>query len=72
MGPHSPRRLYFAARNHLMLARNHANGDGPLTRGGRSFFIAALNLAHAVKAPGGSLGARLGATLRGIRDYFVN
>jgi GT2 family glycosyltransferase len=72
MGPHSPRRLYFAARNHLMLARNHANGDGPLTRGGRSFFIAALNLAHAVKAPGSSLGARLGATLRGICDYFVN
>ena len=72
IGPHSPRRLYFAARNHLMLARNHANGDGPLTRGRRSFFIAALNLAHAVKAPGGSLGARLGATLRGIRDYFVD
>ena len=72
IGPHSPRRLYFAARNHLMLARNHANGDGPLTRGGRAVFIAALNLAHAVKAPGGSLRARLGATLRGIRDYFVN
>jgi GT2 family glycosyltransferase len=72
IGPRSPRRLYFAARNHLMLARNHANGDGSLTRGRRSFFIAALNLAHAVKAPGGSLGARLGATLRGIRDYFVD
>lgn len=72
IGPHSARRLYFAARNHLALASQHANGDGPMKRGGRSLFIAMLNLAHAVKAPGGSLGARLGATLRGIRDYLVN
>jgi GT2 family glycosyltransferase len=72
IGAHSARRLYFAARNHLALASRHANGDGRLKRGGRSLFIAALNLAHAVRAPGGSLGARLGATLRGIRDYLVN
>jgi hypothetical protein len=72
LSPQSPRRFYFAARNHLALASRHANGDGRLKRGGRSLFIAALNLAHAVRAPGGSLGARLGATLRGIRDYLVN
>ena len=41
-----------------------------LDRGARALFVVALNLAHAVKAPGGSLAARLGATLRGIRDHL--
>ena len=70
IGAHSARRLYFAARNHLMLAQRHANGDGALKRGARSLFVVALNLAHAVRAPGGSLPARMGATLRGIRDIW--
>ena len=71
IGARSVRRLYFAARNHLMLAQRRANGDGVLKRGIRSAFVVALNLAHAVRAPGGSLPARMGATLRGIRDYLA-
>ena len=70
IGAGSPRRLYYAARNHLMLAHAHAGADGMLTRGARELFIVALNLAHAIRASGGSLPARLGATLRGIRDYL--
>jgi GT2 family glycosyltransferase len=70
IGERSPRRLYFAARNHLMLAQAHAGADGSVTRGARALFVVALNLAHAIKAPGGSLPARLRATVRGIRDHF--
>jgi len=69
IGGQSSRRFYFAARNHLMLARSHAGGAGRVTRTARALFIAALNVAHAVKAPGGSLGTRVGATLRGIGDH---
>ena len=71
IGAGSSRRLYFAARNHLMLAGEHANGDGRVHRGARALFIAALNLAHAVRAPGGSLTDRVAATLRGIRDHLA-
>jgi len=71
IGARSVRRLYFAARNHLMLAQRLANGDGVLKRGIRTAFVVALNLAHAVRAPGGSLPARMGATLLGIRDYLA-
>jgi GT2 family glycosyltransferase len=70
IGAQSSRRLYFAARNHLLLTHAHANGDERTRRGARALFVVALNLAHAVKAPGGSLVARLGATLRGIRDHL--
>jgi GT2 family glycosyltransferase len=69
IGPRSIRRLYFAARNHLMLAAAHPAVDRRLTRAARSVFVAGLNLAHAVRAPGGSLPARLAATVRGIYDY---
>ena len=71
IGARSVRRLYFAARNHLMLAQRLANGDGVLKRATRTAFVVALNLAHAVRAPGGSLPARMGATLLGIRDYLA-
>jgi GT2 family glycosyltransferase len=70
IGAQSPRRLYFSARNHLMLAHGHAGGSGPMTRAARAAFIMSLNLAYAVKAPGGSLPVRVSATLRGILDYF--
>ena len=70
IGGRSPRRLYFAARNHLMLAQAHAGADGRATRGARALFVVTLNLAHAIKTPGGSLPARLRSTVRGIRDHF--
>jgi GT2 family glycosyltransferase len=71
IGGRSPRRLYFATRNHLMLAAAHGNGDGRLKRTARAMLVAALNLGYAVKAPGGSLPARVAASLQGLGDYLV-
>ena len=70
IGPQSPRRLYFAARNHLLMARTIGRGDGAVARGARAAWIAALNLAYAVTSGGGSVTARVGASLRGIRDHL--
>jgi GT2 family glycosyltransferase len=70
MGRQSPRRFYFAARNHLLLADAHGRRDAAVTRASRALFVAALNVAHAATAPGGSLGSRVGATLRGIGDHL--
>lgn len=71
IGAASPRRLYFAARNHLLLARRTSQPGGALRDTGRTMSIVALNLAHAVISSGGSSPARLGAVLRGTRDYLV-
>jgi GT2 family glycosyltransferase len=68
LGPASPRRFYFAARNHLLLAGDHHAG-GPLARLSRPMAVLALNVAHALASPGGSRAAKLGATLRGALDY---
>jgi GT2 family glycosyltransferase/glycosyltransferase involved in cell wall biosynthesis len=66
IGPDTPLRLYFAARNHLRLASRH---DGSRLR---TLFILALNVAHAIRARGASMPARLGAVARGVRDHFRN
>jgi GT2 family glycosyltransferase len=69
LGARSPRRFYFAARNHLMLARRSEPSAGSLRSFYRACSIVVLNLAHAVVSPGGSLAARIGAVARGTRDY---
>jgi GT2 family glycosyltransferase/glycosyltransferase involved in cell wall biosynthesis len=70
IGADSPRRLYFAARNHLRLASRLAprTSIGSLSR---SAAIVALNLAHAARARGSSLPIRLTAVLRGAGDYAL-
>lgn len=69
MGANTPRRLYFAARNHLLLARRNDPSAGRLASLYRGCSIVLLNLAHAVRSRGGSLPARLWAVARGTRDY---
>jgi GT2 family glycosyltransferase len=69
IGAGSPRRLYFAARNHLLLARRVEPSAGRLAFLGRASWIVLLNLAHAARSKGGSLPVRLGAVARGARDY---
>jgi GT2 family glycosyltransferase/glycosyltransferase involved in cell wall biosynthesis len=65
----SPRRLYFAARNHLRLgAQTPARSSWHRSR--RQCAIAAYNLAHAVTARGGALPTRLAAVTRGIADHL--
>jgi GT2 family glycosyltransferase len=70
IGSHSPKRLYFAARNHLLLSRHAAPGSGRVASAGRGCAILAFNIAHAAIAPGGTLPARLAAVARGTRDYL--
>jgi GT2 family glycosyltransferase len=69
IGAGSPRRLYFAARNHLLLARRVEPSAGRLPFLGRASWIVLLNLAHAARSKGGSLPVRLGAVAQGVRDY---
>jgi GT2 family glycosyltransferase/glycosyltransferase involved in cell wall biosynthesis len=66
IGPDTPLRLYFAARNHLLLASRNGRA-----RGLRTAAILALNVAHAVRTNGASLPARLGAVARGVRDHLA-
>jgi GT2 family glycosyltransferase len=70
IGAQSPRRLYFAARGHLLLARRAASPGGRFAAACRTTSIVALNVAHAVRSSGAPLPVRLGAVARGVRDYF--
>jgi GT2 family glycosyltransferase len=65
IGTDTPVRLYFAARNHLLLASRNGSPQSL-----RTLSIIALNLAHAARTNGASLGTRLGAVVRGVRDYL--
>jgi len=65
----SPRRFYFATRNHLLAAQRGAPIANPLLRWGRVASIVALNLAHALRSYGGSRRARLGAVAAGVADF---
>jgi len=66
IGPETPLRLYFAARNHLLLS-SRLKGSRL-----RAPFIVALNVAHAIRARGASMPARLCAVASGVRDHFGN
>lgn len=71
IGAQSPRRLYFAARGHLLLAERAGPPAGIVRSAGRLVSIVALNVAHAARSRGGSLPLRLTAVARGVRDYFA-
>jgi GT2 family glycosyltransferase/glycosyltransferase involved in cell wall biosynthesis len=71
IGATSPRRLYFAARNHLRLGRRGRPSAGRLEALGRTVSIVTLNLAYACRSSGASLPVRLGAVARGTLDYFA-
>jgi GT2 family glycosyltransferase len=71
IGPTSPRRLYFASRNHLLMAKRTTPARLPLAQTCRSSMIFALNLAHAAKPAGGAFSDRIAAVVRGARDYVA-
>ena len=71
IGSDSPRRFYFAARNHLRLAGSAHSRIGPIGAPVRTLAIVALNLAHACRPGPGSLATRLGAVVKGTRDHFA-
>ena len=68
MGAH-PRRLYYAARNHLRLGAETPAASAA-HRWARQLAIASFNLARAVTAGDGALPARAGAVLLGIADHL--
>lgn len=71
IGASSPQRLYFAARNHMLLASRITSGASRLPRVFRLSIIFALNMAHALIADGGTLPRRIAAVVRGTRDYVA-
>jgi GT2 family glycosyltransferase/glycosyltransferase involved in cell wall biosynthesis len=71
IGASAPRRLYFAARNHLRLAERAAPSRTAIGRRAREAAIVLLNVAHAVRTGGGSMGTRIRAVVAGSRDYFA-
>ena len=71
IGRLSARRLYFAARNHLLLAYKLAPDEGAARRVTRAVMIAGFNTVHAFTAPGDTLPARLSAVARGTADYVA-
>ena len=71
IGPESPNRLYFAARNHLLMAQSAAPHSGRLASLWRGTSIVALNVAHATRSGGGTMRSRLAAVARGTRDHLL-
>jgi len=68
LGPASPARLYYAARNHLRAAERHRPLAGP-ARWLRRSAIVALNLAHALRQDDVPRWAGVRAVLRGVADF---
>jgi GT2 family glycosyltransferase len=68
MGATSTRRLYFASRNHLLLASTRPGNW--LVRTGRATAIVGYNAAYALMSSGGSPTSRLAAVARGVRDHL--
>jgi len=68
IGPRSPLRLYYATRNHLLVARRAAPLPSPLSAA-RATTILLLNLAHAARCGWVPLPHGLAAVLRGARDH---
>jgi len=71
IGADSPRRLYFAVRNHLLMAQRTGEPATALLGWCRTLSILMLNVAHAVTSRGGSLRLRLRAVSDGARDYAM-
>lgn len=71
IGAASPDRLYFAARNHLLLASRVTPAPSAARHLFRTSTIVMLNLAHAAISSGGSMPQRFAAVVRGTRDYLA-
>jgi GT2 family glycosyltransferase len=69
IGKQSTRRLYFAARNHLLFADKSDLVSSTVARRLRSTWIVVLNLLHALRFEGRTRRARLWAVIEGTMDY---
>jgi GT2 family glycosyltransferase/glycosyltransferase involved in cell wall biosynthesis len=68
IGRRSPRRVYFATRNHLRLARRMGTGAGGALR---AAFIVAANTAYVLVAPDAPLARGLAAVGRGAWHHVL-
>jgi GT2 family glycosyltransferase len=68
MGQRSPRRVYFATRNHLRLAAGLE--PSPVRRALRGGVIVGLNVAYVLTSPDAPLVAGLAAVARGTSDHL--
>lgn len=71
IGRISARRIYFASRNHLLLASRRAGGQGAMRRWSEAAWIVALNVAHAAFTSDVPRIAGLKAAIRGTRDHIA-
>ena len=71
IGAESTERLYFAARNHLLLASRTGPSIGRVASVCRTASIVLLNFAHAAISPSGAATARFRAVAHGTRDYVA-
>jgi len=69
IGPRSPRRVYFAARNHLLLAKRATPSTNGAHRLFRAGCIVAFNLAHVIVVRPAPLWPGLQALARAILDH---
>jgi len=69
IGSDPAKRLYFGARNHLLLASRLRGNDSGILRLARSVAIVLLSVVHAIMSRGGSPVSRLRAVARGVGDY---
>jgi hypothetical protein len=66
----SPQRLYYGARNQLLVARRAAPSSGRLGRAARGTLVLGWNLAHALFTAHAPRAAGLAAVLAGARDHL--
>lgn len=71
IGRTSPRRVYFATRNHLLLAARRLSGASWFHRLATAKMVLALNLAHVLFTSDVPRRAGLRAFFRGARDHFA-
>ena len=71
IGARSPRRVYFAARNHLRLASRSGVAPGAVRTLARQLSIVGLNVAHALVSAGVPRGRALRAVARGTWHHLV-
>jgi GT2 family glycosyltransferase len=70
IGARAPARLYYGARNHLLLAERWLRAGGSPAAAVRAACILGFNLAYAVTGSGTAPLPALGAVLRGARDHW--
>ncbi|MFH1132674.1 MAG: glycosyltransferase [Pseudomonadota bacterium] len=69
IGVDSPRKLYFATRNHLLVGQR-CGSHGPLVAMMRSGLIFGLNIAHAITCPHVPTAAGAKAVFQGTYDFL--